>query len=62
MASVGEVFEKDQDMKNIAQKTIIAATAALVALSMAACNTIAGAGEDIESVGGAIEKTADDQN
>ena len=49
-------------MKNIAQKTVISTTAALMALSMAACNMIAGAGEDIESVGGAIEKTAEDQS
>ncbi|MFC6198928.1 entericidin A/B family lipoprotein [Ponticaulis profundi] len=32
----------------------------LVALTVSACNTIEGMGRDIESAGGAIEKTANE--
>ncbi len=35
--------------------------AALVAVAgLSACNTIAGAGEDVESVGGEVEETAEE--
>lgn len=49
-------------MKTQMKKVIAIGAAALMAMSMAACNTIAGAGQDLESVGGAVEKTAKDQN
>lgn len=29
-------------------------------MAVAACNTVAGAGEDVESVGGAVKDTAND--
>jgi predicted small secreted protein len=32
----------------------------LVALSLAACNTIEGVGKDVKAAGGAVEKTARD--
>ena len=31
---------------------------ALVAMSLVACNTIAGAGKDVKAAGGAVEKAA----
>lgn len=49
-------------MRTHMKKIIAISAAALMAMSMGACNTIAGAGQDIESVGGAVEKTAKDQN
>jgi len=36
-----------------------AAAAVLLTLAITACNTIGGAGKDIKSTGGAIEKTAE---
>jgi predicted small secreted protein len=36
------------------------AIAALVALSLTACNTIEGVGKDVKAAGGAVEKTAKD--
>jgi entericidin B len=46
---------KDSAMKNI----LILLTALTVSLSLGACNTTAGAGKDIKSVGKAVEKTAE---
>jgi len=43
-------------MKKLAKLTMTL----LVITSAAACNTISGVGQDIESAGGAIEKTAED--
>lgn len=34
----------------------------LVITSAAACNTVSGVGQDLESVGGAVEKTAEDNS
>jgi predicted small secreted protein len=36
------------------------ALAALVAVSLVACNTIEGAGKDVKAAGGAVEKAAKD--
>jgi len=35
-------------------------SAALFAIGLSACNTVEGAGQDLESTGRAIERTADD--
>jgi predicted small secreted protein len=40
--------------------TALAIVIATQALFLAACNTTEGAGKDIKSAGGAIEKSADD--
>ncbi len=42
------------------RKTLITAAAMLVGLSLAACNTVSGAGKDVSSVGKAVTKTAND--
>ena len=36
------------------------ASAAIVAISLSACNTVEGVGQDVKSTGKAIERTADD--
>lgn len=42
---------------------VLIAFAALVgASSLAACNTVKGAGQDVQSAGQAVEETADDLN
>jgi predicted small secreted protein len=41
-------------------KLIIVIAAAAAALSVAACNTIAGAGQDVSSAGHAVTNTAND--
>jgi predicted small secreted protein len=41
-------------------KAVLAIIIATQAMLLAACNTTAGAGKDIKSAGGAIEKSADD--
>ena len=43
-------------MKRIVLSIALAATA----LTVSACNTVAGAGKDVSSAGKAVEKTADD--
>lgn len=40
----------------------LVALAALGSLSLAACNTVEGAGEDLQSAGEAIEETAEEAN
>jgi entericidin B len=40
------------------RRIALTALATLVALSMAACNTIEGAGKDVKAAGGAVEKAA----
>lgn len=40
------------------KKYVLASFAALFALGVAACNTVEGAGQDIEEVGSEIEETA----
>jgi entericidin B len=40
------------------RRVALAALATLVALSLAACNTIEGAGKDVKAAGGAVEKAA----
>lgn len=44
-------------MKN---RLFVFMTSFLLAMSLAACNTMRGAGEDIEDAGDAIEEAADD--
>jgi entericidin A len=41
------------------KKTIAAIAAATLALLLAGCNTIKGAGQDIQKAGSAVEKAAD---
>jgi predicted small secreted protein len=41
-------------------KLIIVIAAAAAALSVAACNTVAGAGKDVSSAGHAVTNTAND--
>ncbi len=41
-------------------KTIFSVFAAFALLGAAACNTISGAGQDLESAGGAISDTAEE--
>lgn len=41
-------------------KTAFAALTFLLAATAAACNTVEGAGQDIEATGSAIEEAADD--
>ena len=43
----------------MAKKIVIAVTAGLIALTATACNTVKGAGQDIESVGAAGEDAID---
>ena len=40
-------------------KKITLAMAALAALGLTACNTVEGAGEDVEAVGNAVQDAAD---
>jgi entericidin B len=47
-----------RDIKNT--KWFLPALAALAALTAAACNTVAGAGQDIQSAGSAVTSTAQD--
>jgi predicted small secreted protein len=50
-------------MINFARLGPLAATLAAMGIVLAvisACNTIEGAGQDMQSVGGAVERTADD--
>jgi predicted small secreted protein len=42
-------------MRNVFLMAILTAS-----LAVAACNTVAGAGKDVESVGGAVKDTAQD--
>ena len=42
------------------RNTILLIIAAAAALSMAACNTVAGAGKDVSSAGHAVTDTAQD--
>jgi predicted small secreted protein len=42
------------------RKFIIVLAAATAALSVAACNTVAGAGKDVSSAGHAVTNTAND--
>lgn len=44
------------------KKTLKLTAIIMLMASAAACNTISGIGQDLESVGGAIEKTADENN
>lgn len=41
---------------------LLAVVALAGALSLGACNTVAGAGEDMQQAGEAVEDTADDAN
>jgi entericidin B len=40
-------------------KTIMIMLAAMFTVTLAACNTVEGAGKDVKATGGAIEKAAD---
>jgi len=46
--------------ENIMRKSLIATAILLAGLSLAACNTISGAGRDVSSVGKAVSNTAND--
>ena len=46
-------------LQSIFRVMTLVASFALISLSVSGCNTIGGAGKDIESVGGAIEDAAD---
>jgi predicted small secreted protein len=41
-------------------KSFLTALLCVFALSLAACNTIEGAGKDVKATGNAVEKAADD--
>lgn len=41
-------------------KTTFAAFALVLAMAASACNTVAGAGEDMQAAGQAVENTAED--
>lgn len=41
-------------------KFTFAAIAFIIAAAAAACNTVEGAGQDVQAVGGAVEEAADD--
>lgn len=43
----------------MARKIVVALTASVLALSTAACNTVQGLGQDVESVGEAGERAID---
>ncbi len=43
-------------------KTAFAALVLLLSAAVSACNTVEGAGKDIEAAGDAIQDTADDAN
>jgi predicted small secreted protein len=49
------IYEDRMNMRKIAMLALLAGTM----LTTAACNTIAGAGRDVASVGHAVAKTAD---
>lgn len=42
------------------KKSVLAAAALAMGLLVAACNTVEGAGEDVQSAGNAVSKTAED--
>ena len=44
---------------NILRASVISSVILLLALGTGACNTIKGAGQDLEAAGGAIEKKAE---
>ena len=44
---------------NILRALVISSVILLLALGTGACNTIKGAGQDLEAAGGAIEKSAE---
>lgn len=44
----------------LTMKMTFAAIAFILATTVAACNTVEGAGQDVQAAGQAIEKTADD--
>lgn len=46
-------------IKSILRTVAVFASAAIISVTFSACNTIGGAGSDIESVGEAIEDAAD---
>ena len=41
-------------------RTLVLILAGVASLAVAACNTVEGAGEDVQAAGQAIEKTAED--
>ena len=44
----------------ILNRSVLLAGLATVSIPLTACNTVEGAGEDVENVGGAVENTADE--
>ena len=52
---VPDPFYGEIDMRQFLILAVLAAS-----LSVAACNTVAGAGRDVKSVGGAVTETAED--
>ena len=46
--------------ENFAMRKLIVLAAAAAALLVASCNTIAGAGKDVQAAGRAVTQTADD--
>lgn len=42
------------------RKSVVTVLALAAGLSLAACNTVSGAGKDVSSAGRAVTKTADD--
>ena len=51
-------FKRDSSMKSTT--TLLAILATVFSLSLAACNTVEGVGEDIGSAGNAIDEAAED--
>ena len=49
--------DRSGQVETLMRKLLILAAAA-AALTTSACNTVAGAGKDVESVGGAVKDTA----
>lgn len=47
-------------MKSKISRTLTVFSGLLIILSVTACNTIAGVGEDVEATGGAIEEEAEE--
>jgi predicted small secreted protein len=53
-------FDRKEIIMNTAKNTLKFAGLGLITLMAAACNTVAGAGEDIQAGGDAIEDPADE--
>jgi predicted small secreted protein len=61
MLKLQVVFNMERIMSDLLlNRSLLLAGAVFLAAPLGACNTVEGAGQDIESVGGAVSHTADE--